>query len=149
MHYLSVRVSCRFPCFKLQSEAEVGDAGRQVVLQQHVLTLDVPEGGHQEARRTASVLHSGHFHTDRRHTDGQASGQTDRRFQVSPTCGRWTACVRPCVPGCPRAGRPGRGPPSEQCGTARSTTPRWPSGSRSASPEGAETRQAELKDNKQ
>lgn len=52
------------------------------------------------------------------------------------TCERWRACVRPCVPGCLHGGRPGRGLSSERCGTARSTTPRWPSGSLSASPAG-------------
>lgn len=36
-------VSCRFPRLKLQGKAKVGDAGRQVGLQQHVLALDVPE----------------------------------------------------------------------------------------------------------
>lgn len=75
MHYLSVRVSCGFPCFKLQSEAKVGDAGRQVVLQQHVLALDVPER-QQEARRTVSVSHSRHLHTDRQ-KDRQTGRQTD------------------------------------------------------------------------
>lgn len=41
--YLSVGVSCWFSCFKLQSQAEVSDARRQIILQQHVLTLNVPE----------------------------------------------------------------------------------------------------------
>lgn len=58
-----------------------------------------------------------------------------------PTCERWTACVRPCVPGCLHGGRPGRGLQSERCGRARSTTPRWPSGSLSASPEETTHRQ--------
>lgn len=56
------------------------------------------------------------------------------------TCERWRPCGRLCVPGCLRAGRPGRGLPSERCGTARSRRPRWPSGSRSGSPEEGNTR---------
>lgn len=56
------------------------------------------------------------------------------------TCERWMACGRPCVRGCRRAGRQGRGPPSGRCGKARSRTQRWPSGSPSGSPTDAKVR---------
>lgn len=41
--HLAVGVSWRFSWFEPESEAEVSDAGRQVRLQQNVLTLKVPE----------------------------------------------------------------------------------------------------------
>lgn len=39
--HLSMSVSCRLSCLKLERQAKVGDAGGKVVLQQHILALDV------------------------------------------------------------------------------------------------------------
>lgn len=66
-------------------------------------------------------------------------GEREQQRGTPPTCGRWRACVHLCGLECPHEGRPGHGPPSGQCDTAHSTRPRWPSGSLSASPEGADT----------
>lgn len=52
--YLSMCVPRRFPRLKLQGKAEVSYAGRQIILQQHVLTLNVPER-QKQTRETPSV----------------------------------------------------------------------------------------------
>lgn len=49
-------VSCRLSRLKLQRQAKVGDAGSQVVLQQHVLTFNVPKDPKPQSAEKKEVL---------------------------------------------------------------------------------------------
>lgn len=88
-------VSGRLSCLKLQRQAKVGDAGAQVVLQQHILTFDVPE--------KAKTRKNSQLRRNRRDFESTTSAA------AWWTCERWRVCVRPCVQGCLRGGKLVRG----------------------------------------
>lgn len=56
--HLSMSVSRRFSRLEAQSEAEVGNAGAQVGLQQDILTLKVPERRHTHTEHTMFQQHT-------------------------------------------------------------------------------------------